>query len=331
MNVLVTGGGGFLGRYLVEGCLSRGWQVRSLSRGAYPELERLGVETFQADIRQRDAVMAACQGMDCVFHAAALPGVWGKWDTFYSINVTGTQNVIEGCWQNGVSKLIYTSSPSVVFGDDDIINGDESLPYPACYLAHYPHTKALAEQAVIAANGQHGLATVSLRPHLIWGPRDNHLIPRLIQRAKRNQLVQVGDGTNQVSIAYVENVAEGHLQAADALYPGSAVAGKCYFINDDTPVNLWDWIANVLKNLDLPPIKRTISYPTAYRIGQIMEGIYRMFGISSEPKMTRFLASQLAKSHYFNTAAARRDFHFSPKIDPQTALDRLFAYYRQHR
>lgn len=233
MQALVTGGGGFLGLYMTEQLIARGDQVRVFCRGRYSRLDELGVETVRGDVRDADAVTAACRDIDVVFHTAAVPGVWGAWSIYHGVNTRGTLHVIEGCRKCGVPRLVFTSSPSVIFDGKPHENVDETYPYPrtASYFCHYPHTKALAERAVLEANGG-GLATVSLRPHLIWGPRDNHLIPRLIQRARSGRLRRVGDGTNLVSMSYVENVAAAHLQAADVLSAGSPVAGEVYFINE---------------------------------------------------------------------------------------------------
>src|SRR5690349_11906749 len=207
MRALVTGGGGFLGRYIVEQLVARGDQVRVFSRQRYSELEQLGVESHTGDLQDVSAVSAACAGQDVVYHAAALPGIWGSWKLFHLVNTLGTQHVIEGCRRHGVGRLVFTSSPSVVYDGRDHCGADESLPYATSFLCHYPQSKALAEQAVLAASGVDGLATCALRPHLIWGPRDTQLIPRLIDRAKRGQLRRIGDGKNMISMVYVENAA----------------------------------------------------------------------------------------------------------------------------
>jgi nucleoside-diphosphate-sugar epimerase len=213
-KVLVTGGGGFLGGAIVRHLVQRGDRVTSFSRRLYPELEKLGVEQIQGDISNANAVERACREVDLVFHVASKPGVWGNYVTYYRINVIGTQNMIAACKQHNVPQLVYTSSPSVVFDGDDMEGVDESVPYPEKYHAHYPKTKAMAEQSVIAA-GNEGLRTIILRPHLIWGPRDNHLVPRIIERA--NRLVKVGDGRNLVDTIYIDNAADAHIQAADRL------------------------------------------------------------------------------------------------------------------
>ncbi|TAK02796.1 NAD-dependent epimerase/dehydratase family protein [bacterium] len=329
MKALVTGGGGFLGRCIVEKLIARRDSVRVLGRNRYPELERLGVETVQADLRDPSAVTRACEKIDVLFHVAALPAIWGKWQDFYSINVEGTKNVLAGCRAQGVSKLVYTSTPSVIFDQSDLRNIDESYPYPKSYNCYYPQTKAMAERLVIAANGRDGLLTTALRPHLVWGPQDNHLIPRVLQRAKAGQLFIVGDGLNKVDITYVENAADAHLQAADHLRAGSPVAGQVYFISQGEPVLLWDFLNQLLERLGIPKVTKAISYRTARSVGAVLEMVYGLFSISDEPRMTRFLAAQLAKSHYFDISKAKRDFGYEPRISTYEGLNRLVAYLRR--
>ncbi len=320
---LVTGGGGFLGLYIVEQLRAAGHDVRVFSRSAYPALTALGVETQQGDLQNSTSVQKACAGVDAVFHVAAVPGVWGRWETYHGINTLGTLNVISACQQNGVQRLIYTSSPSVVFDGADHINADESLPYPTKWLCHYPHSKALAEQAVLKANNPKGLRTISLRPHLIWGPRDNHLIPRLIEKARAGQLRQVGRGDNVVSISYVENAAAAHLQAEQSLRNSTSAAGRAYFINEPDAVNLWNWINLVLDRAGLPPATQRISATTAWYVGAMLETAWKVFKRSGEPPMTRFVAAQLSGSHSYSVMAAQRDFGYKPLVSVEEGLRRM--------
>lgn len=322
---LVTGGGGFLGRFIVEQLLASGRRVRIFSRGAYPQLAAAGVQVVRGDLRDAVAVNAACQHVDTVFHTAAVPGIWGPRDLYFGTNLEGTRNVLSGCLQNGVARLIHTSSPSVVFDGTDHIDADESLPWPKRWLCHYPHSKALAEQLVRQASGQQGLRTVSLRPHLIWGPRDNHLIPRLLQSARSGRLRQVGDGTNVVSVAYVENVAAAHLQAERSLQQSPAISGRAYFINEPESVNLWDWVNTLLAAGGLPPLQRRISRRAATVLGGVCEAIWSTLRLAGEPPMTRFVAAQLAGSHSYSIRAAQRDFNYQPLVSLATGLQRLQA------
>jgi nucleoside-diphosphate-sugar epimerase len=327
---LVTGGGGFLGRAIVERLLARGDHVRSFARGEYPELTHMGVETLRGDLTDAEAVKAACRGCEVVIHAAARPGIWGKYKDYYETNVRGTQNIIQACCTQGVTRLVYTSSPSVVFTGGNMEDTDESAPYPPHFHSNYSETKALAEQEVLAANGTE-LRTLALRPHLIWGPRDPHIVPRLVTRARAGQLCQVGDGANRVDSTYIDNAADAHLLAADALLNNPAAAGRAYFITNGEPRPLWELINRIIGAAGLPPVKRRISRRTARAIGGVFEGVYAVLRIRVEPRMTRFLVDELATSHWFNLTAARRELGYEPRVSIDEGLQRLAAWFRETR
>ena len=330
MNVLIIGGGGFLGSSIALNLVKHGHAVSVLGRKLYPELES-SIKCIKADIRNRSDVMLAIKKQEVVFHTASIPGIWGDYNEFYNIDVQGTENIILACYENNVKKLIYTSSPSVVFGKSDMENIDEETLYPDKYLCHYPKTKAMAEKLVMAANGIRGLATVCIRPHLIWGPGDPHLLPRLIERAKAQKLVRVGNGKNLVDMIYIDNAVEAHLKACENLSLGSSIAGKCYFVSDGNPVVLWEWIENILKELKLPPIVKSVSFQYAIILGGIFEVLYRLLGIKKEPPMTRFLAAQLSKSHYFNISRAKNDFGYKPIVTQEEGMKCLINYYLSHQ
>ena len=322
MKALVTGGGGFLGGVIVRMLRERGDEVRSFSRGSHPALTALGVEQFRGELADRDAVFAAVAGCDIVFHVAAKAGIWGSFRDFYAANVDGTQNVLMACRINDIPRLVYTSSPSVVFDGSDVEGGNESLPYPPQYEAHYPATKALAERLVLEANSRK-LAVTALRPHLIWGPGDNHLVPRIVAKGRAGKLRRIGTRPNLVDTVYVDNAARAHLQAADALSPGSPVAGNCYFISNGEPLPLWDMVNRILAAAGVPPVTHCISPRLAYGAGCICEALWGLLNLSGEPPMTRFVAHELATAHWFDISAARHDFGYAPEISIDEGLLRL--------
>jgi nucleoside-diphosphate-sugar epimerase len=319
-TVLVTGGGGFLGSAIIERLVARGDAVRSLSRSDYPKLTNMGVDQVRGDIADRQTVQTACAGVDLVFHVAAKPPPWGKYRDYYKTNVTGTQNVIEGCIRNNISRLVYTSTPSVVFDGSDMQGVDESVPYPARFNAFYPETKAMAEQLVLKATDKR-LHTVVLRPHQIWGPGDPHFAPRLIARVKK--LKRVGRGNNLVDTTYIDNAVDAHILAADTLEKNPEISGNIYFISQADPIPAWDMVDAILATAGLPPVKGTISYKTAWTIGAIMEFFYRTFQFPGEPPMTRFLADAVAKSHWFDISAAKTDLGYKPAVPMEEGLRRL--------
>jgi len=324
---LVTGGGGFLGRAVVERLLARGVPVASFARGPYPELAAEGVETLRGDLADPAAVRAACAGRTVVFHVAAKAGFWGPREEFVRANVLGTRHVIEACRAAGVSRLVYTSTPSVVFAGADLCGVDESAPYPAHYEAAYPETKALAEQLVLGANGPR-LATVSLRPHLIWGPGDPHFVPRIVARARSGRLRIVGDGRNEADFVYVDDAAEAHLCAAERLAPGARVAGRSYFLSAGKPVRVWEMVNHLLAAAELPPLTRRVPARIALAVAAALETLHRTLRLRGEPLLTRFLLRELVTSHWFDTSAARRDLGWEPRVDLDEGLRRLHASLR---
>ncbi len=322
MMALVTGGGGFLGGAIVRMLRERGQEVRSFARNAYAHLNDADVEQVVGDLADPQAVEMAVADCDSVYHVAAKAGVWGHYRDFYSTNVVGTQNVLDACRKYAVRRLVYTSTPSVVCARGEMEGVDESVPYSSRFEAHYPSTKALAEQMVLAANGP-DLATVALRPHLIWGPGDPHLIPRLLARARAGKLKRIGRGENKVDVTYVDNAAHAHVLAGGRLEPGSPIAGKAYFVSNGQPVNLWDFINRILAVAEIPPVTKRVSFRMAWLAGAVMEGFYRLLCLRGEPPMTRFVARQLATSHWFDISAARRDLGYEPIVTTEEGLRRL--------
>ena len=322
MKAVVTGGGGFLGGAVTRLLRQRGDSVRSFTRSRYPWLDELGVEQTLGDLANLADVEQAVTGCDVVFHVAAKAGVWGRYSDFFDTNVTGTQNVIAACKKHGVRRLVYTSTPSVVHAGKDVAGANESLPYPKHFEAYYSETKAKAEKAVLAANGP-DLATVSLRPHLIFGPGDPHLIPRIIAAAKAGKLKRIGTKTITVDVTYIDNAAQAHLDAADRLDIGTPPAGKAYFLSNGEPVELWPFIARVLAEAGAPPVTKTISAWKARLAGRVMEVLYWLLPLPGEPPMTRFVASQLSTSHWYDISAARRDLGYAPKVSVEEGLKRL--------
>lgn len=322
MKTLVTGGGGFLGGAIVRQLRARGDDVRSLARGDYPELRDLGVETFRGDIAERDEVLHASEGCERVFHVAAKAGVWGPYEEYHRANVLGTRHIIEACRTHGVRQLIYTSSPSVVFDGNDMEGVDESTPYAQHFETHYPRTKRIAEEEVLTAAGP-DLATVALRPHLIWGPGDNHLVPRIVEKGRAGQLRRIGREEKLIDSIYIHDAVRAHLLAADHLEPGSQLSGKAYFVSQGEPVPVWDLVNKILGAAKLPPVHRTVSPRVAYAAGWVLETVHRALRLKSEPRMTRFVARELSTAHWFNIGAARRDFGYEPSLSIDEGIERL--------
>jgi 2-alkyl-3-oxoalkanoate reductase len=355
---LVTGGTGFLGRRLVERLLAEGRRVAVLGRTPAPDLEARGVRFIRASLEDAGAVAAACENVETLFHVAAKVGVWGRHEDFYRINVLGTRALLDAARRQGVENFVHTSTPSVVYNGRALAGADEALPLTTACPSPYPLTKAVAEREVLAANSA-TLRTVALRPHLIWGVGDPHLVPRVLARARAGRLRIVGDGKNKVDMVHVDNAVDAHLLAEAALKKchvlsdtrsevgagsgrvastpspagasagtPSTAAGRAYFITNGEPVVLWDWVNGLLTALGEPPVTKRLSLPAASAVGAVCEALWRTFPLRGEPPMTRFIAAELAKDHWFDITAARRDLGYVPRVSMAAGTAALVASLR---
>jgi len=330
MKVLVTGGGGFLGGALCQGLLAQGDVPVSFQRRRSAALDALGVEQRLGDLADANAVLRACAGVDAVLHNAAKAGQWGSRESYFSANVTGTDNVIAACRAHGIQRLVYTSTPSVTHsGRTPVEGGNETnTPYGEHFKAWYPASKKLAEQRLLAANDA-GLATVALRPRLIWGPGDTQLLPRLVDRAVAGRLRFVGDGDNRMDTTFVGNAVDAHLRALAALQPGAACAGRAYFISNGEPLSAREIVNDLLRAADAPEVDATIPFAVAYAAGAVLEAAWKLLRLDGEPPMTRFLAEQLSTPHWYDICAAERDFGYRPRTSVAEGLALTAAWWRR--
>ncbi|MGI2170522.1 2-alkyl-3-oxoalkanoate reductase [Shewanella sp. MF05960] len=321
-KVFVTGAGGFLGWAICQRLIAAGIQVVGFARGDYPKLVELGVDMHRGDISDYKSVKQAMQGCDMVFHVASKAGIWGSKQSYYSPNVDGANNIINACKTLNIQRLVYTSTPSVTFAGRDENGINESAPYADSYLNNYGESKAIAEQQVLEANSAQ-LYTTALRPHLIWGPNDPHLVPRVIERARAGRLKLVGHEDKLVDTIYVDNAAYAHVLAALDLVTNAKCAGKAYFLSNDQPITMADMLNRILACVDLPPVTKRVPASVAYVAGVVLETAYGLLNKSQEPIMTRFVARQLSTSHYFDISAAKQDLGYQPLVNIDQGMQKL--------
>jgi nucleoside-diphosphate-sugar epimerase len=332
-HVFVTGAGGFLGKAICRLLRLADIKVTGFARGRYPELSEIGVNMIQGDITDFVTLKEAMHSCDLVFHVAAKAGVWGSKDDYFKPNFQGAENIIRACQELAITRLVYTSTPSVTFTGVDEAGIDESQPYASKFLNFYGESKALAEQLVLAASAdaQHGnslkshsLKTIALRPHLIWGPNDPHLVPRVLERAKAGKLKLVGKEDKLVDTIFVDNAAYAHILAAIELSkPDAKCIGKAYFISNDQPITMAAMLNKILSCVDLPPVTKRVPSTVAYAAGATLEWLYKILNKKQEPIMTRFVAKQLSTSHYFDISAAKNDFGYVPLISIEDGMELL--------
>lgn len=334
MKVLITGAGGFVGSHLVKVLSDFGFIIHTLQRGNYPELDLPNVKQFSASLGNEQAenqknIELALDGVAIIFHVASKIGMWGNYDDFYQTNVNGSINLINLAKKKNIKYFIYTSTPSVVFDKFDICGADESIPYPNNHLNYYGKTKRLAEEFVLQSSDTNFISA-AIRPHLIYGPGDKQLIPKVIKAHRENKLKIIGDGNNLVDVSYIDNVIDAHLKLLlQMLKDARKVNGKAYFIGQKNPVKLWEFTNTLMEGIGLEPLTKKIPLGIAYYVGFFFEIIFWLFGIKNlEPPMTRFIALQLGKSHYFNHHNAIADFDYEELVSTEEGLKILIDDYR---
>ncbi|MEM1080942.1 MAG: NAD-dependent epimerase/dehydratase family protein [Pseudomonadota bacterium] len=326
MKILVTGGGGFLGRGVIRALQSEGHELATLNRSAYPDLEQQGTTCHRGDIGDADAVMTACSRMDAVIHVAAKAGPGLYRPDFVRANVDGTRHVLAACRAHGIRYLVHTSSPSVVHQGGDIEGGNEGLPLAEHFPAPYPETKAEAERMVLAANDGKTLLTTALRPHLIWGPGDNHLLPRMIQRNRAGRL-KLPAPDKRIDTVYIDNAADAHVLALKNLMDSASAAGKAYFITNHEPMANGEIIRALLEAAGEQPNIGSVSADFAMNAARVVEAVWKPLRIKSDPPISTFLVEHLATAHWFDLGAAKRDLNYQPKVSMEEGLQRLAAHF----
>jgi nucleoside-diphosphate-sugar epimerase len=324
-RVFVSGAGGFLGKALCRFLRSADIDVIGYARGDYPELQQMGVTFIKGDLKDKASLLKAITGCDLVFHVASKAGVWGSKESYFSANVLGTENIIAVCQALNVKSLVYTSTPSVTFSGVDENGINESQPYAQQFLNYYGLSKAIAEQKVLAANSPE-LKTVALRPHLIWGPGDSNLVPRVLARAKAGKLKLVGKSDKLVDTIYIDNAVYAHLLAALKLTSDvSPCAGKAYFLSNDQPIYMAEMLNKIIACENIPAITKRVPAGVAYAVGSILEWLYLKLKKQDEPIMTRFVAKQLSTAHYYDISAAKKDLGYQPIISIDQGMQKLKA------
>lgn len=323
MKILVTGGGGFLGSAICRQLAALDHEVIAFQRGAADHLVSAGVIPARGSITDLNKLLEAARGCDAIIHTAGKAGVWGDPAEYRRVNVAGTENVIRACRELGTPILVHTSSPSIVHTGGDIGGADESLPIADHFTAPYPESKALAEKCVIAANSGR-LRTTALRPHLIWGPGDPHILPRLVAKARGGTLALPGPD-KIIDTIFVENAAQAHVDALIELAGAGRCAGKAYFVTNNEPFPQGEIIRRLLTAAGIRVRIRAVPAGIARSAGFLCETAWRTLRLKSEPPVTRFSVEQLATAHWFDIRAAERDFGYTPRISIDEGLDLLRA------
>jgi nucleoside-diphosphate-sugar epimerase/glyoxylase-like metal-dependent hydrolase (beta-lactamase superfamily II) len=321
--ILVTGATGFLGQHLVRRLIELGQPVRATGRNLRIglDLQAAGAEFRPVDLRDRPGMMAAMNGIAAVVHSGALSSVWGRREDFHAINVGGTENVIAACRAQGVKRLVYISSPSVMTRPIAQLDLKESEPLPDQHVSVYSETKRLGEERVhqVAADAS-GLETVILRPKAIYGPGDTAIFPRLLKAASKNRLPIIGDGNAVTNLTHVRDVVAAILLALKS----DKAVGNIYVVTGGEDVRIWDVIKDVVARSGFKPPTRTIPIGRAMRAARVLEWIWRVFRLPGEPPLTTYTAGILGLSQTYDIGAARQDLGYEPSVTMKEGIEEAF-------
>jgi 3beta-hydroxy-delta5-steroid dehydrogenase/steroid delta-isomerase len=332
--VLVTGGSGFVGANLVTTLLDRGYSVRSFDRAPSPLAAHPQLQVLQGDITDKAVCAQAVAGIDTVFHTAAIIELMGGASVSdeyrqrsFAINVGGTQNLLEAGHAAGVQRFVYTSSNSVVMGGQNIVGGDETLPYTTRFNDLYTETKVVAERYVLSQNGIDGLLTCAIRPSGIWGRGDQTMFRKLFESVIAGHVkVLIGRKSARLDNSYVHNLIHGFILAAQHLVPGGTAPGQAYFINDDDPINMFEFARPVVEACGQPWPRVRVNGPIVRAAMTGWQRLHFRFGIPA-PLLEPLAVERLYLDNFFSVAKASRDLGYQPLFSTEKALTECLPYY----
>lgn len=327
MRVLVTGAGSMLMGATVTELARRGDEVVCLQRRPLAFAPDTGIRSISADVRDVDAVTRAAEGCDAVIHGAARVGVVGTYDDFHSVNVGGTDAIITACRHHGIGRLVHVSTPSVAHVGEPLAGATATPATTGRPRARYAETKAIAEQHALAACDD-SLAVVAIRPHLVWGPGDTQLVGRIVERARAGRLAIVGSGAALIDSTYVDNAADALLAAVDAIHPGARCAGRPYVIANGEPRTVAELFDGICAAAAVSARPRHVPVRAALVVGSVVERLWPIVR-RDEPPITRFVAEQLATSHWFDPRPAHDDLGWSPRVSLAEGFARLARWYAE--
>jgi len=326
MKILVTGATGFLGKKLALRLSQLGYEVTATGRNALvgADLEKQGISFIKTDLQDKESIINACKNQDYVFHCGALSSPWGKYKDFYNTNILGTKNIIQGCKENSVKRLMHVSTPSIYFDFKDKLNISEKDPLPDKPVNDYAKTKLLAEQEIDKAHKE-GLPVITIRPRAIFGPGDTSILPRLIKANNKNFIPVIGDKKVLVDITYVENAVDALLLCKDS---PEFTLGKKYNITDGEPVLLYDFLEQVITELGYEFKPKYFSYNNAYRIAAFSEFVSKTLLFGKEPVLTRYTVGVLGTSQTLDISAAKEELGYNHKTTTTEGIKELIKWWK---
>jgi len=325
LTCLVTGSAGFVGSNLVRALLARGCTVRGFDK-VPATFEDQNLRWFRGDVRNPLDLAAALDGVDTVFHTAAIietvtyaPRAFGE--LVRSVNVEGTQTVIEAAQRRGVRRLVHTSS--IVTVPEGQRAGDREGDVYSAARDLYSSTKVASEQLVLDANGVHGMLTTAIRPGGIYGPGERKtIIGPLVESLKQGApIVVFGDGSSRLDYTYIDNLVDAQIRAAERLVDGSPVCGRAYFVTDGEPINTGAFSQTLAQDMGLDVRSLRIPGMVARGLATAAERLFQVFG-RPKPPFSLVDVDLCVHDTYFSIDRARADLEYEPIVDTREGLRR---------
>ena len=331
-TILITGSGGFVGQNLIRAFSDLSHRVVAVDVRPHPIPAK--VRFVQADIRDRDKMRELCQDVSSIIHNASVVHTRRTQEEFiWDINMGGTENLLKAAQEREVKRFVYISTASAVYEGRDIENGNEALPYSSISQAPYSDSKIAAEKHVLNANGENGILTCAIRPHVVFGPGDQRFLPAVLRKAYGGKLKYgVGKGDKLSDFTYISNLVDAIVSAEKRLSSVSPVAGNAYFVTNGEPMEFFAFINLLLEKLELPLVKRRIPYALAYFTAAMAEAwdALQGVGIKAENGLSRFTIRYLCTHHYFSIEKAKRDLDYCPRISLREGIRLTAEHIQKH-
>lgn len=318
-TAFVTGGSGFVGGALLSRLLAEGWGVRALARSdrSAQVVRDRGAEPVAGDLGDVAAMTEGARGADVAFHAAAHLGEWGTRAEFEEGNVQGTRNALAAARAAGVRRFVHVGTEAALMHGEPLVDADESVPLRPDSRALYSATKARAEEAVRAANGD-GLETVVIRPRLVWGVGDTTILPGVRAAADSGRWAWIGGGTHRTSTTHVRNVVEGLWLGATKAAPGSV-----YFVTDGEPVVFRDFFTRLLATQGVELGEKTLPRGVAGFAAAAGETLWRVLPLPGQPPVTRLAYWLASQECTIDIGRARAELGYAPVVTIDEGMEEL--------
>jgi nucleoside-diphosphate-sugar epimerase len=321
-TVFVTGGSGFIGGALLDAFRERGEHVTALARTPTAEavVASRGGMAVPGDLTDAAALRAGMAGAELVVHCAAkLVGGPREAADFHRVNVEGTRAVLAAARATGVPRLIYLSTEQVLLGERPLVDADEAWPYPERPAGPYAATKGEAERLLLESSTR-SLATISIRPRLVWGHGDRTVLPALVRAARTGRLRWIDGGGYLTSTTHVRNVVEGVLAAAER-----GRGGEAYFVTDGPPVPFRGFVSALLATQGVPAPTGTAPRWLARALAALAGAAWRLLPLSGMPPLDPIALRVAGEVCTVRDDKARRELGYEGKVSRERGFAELQA------